>query len=46
MNKDSRNLSLAERQMLVISEEQLRSEIYKRTQMHFLPDGCHNKEVN
>ena len=45
MNRDERNLSVMEREMLVISHEQLLCEYYQRTQIHFHPDPAHEIEL-
>lgn len=46
MNKDKRsNLSVMERQMLILSQEQLLLEINERVQKHIRPDQAHNREI-
>ena len=46
MNKDSRHLTQEEREMLIISPQQLLKEFYSRTQVHFTPDPAYVDKVN
>lgn len=45
MNRDDRHLTIEEREMLIISHQQLKGEILHRTQNHFYPDALHQAEL-